>query len=685
MGRKSNEERLREVHAEAMAEWNRIQAAQRDERLQCLQDRRFYSVPGAQWEGALGEQFEAKPRFEINKVHLAVIRIFSEYRNNRITVDFEPRDGQDADELADTCDSLFRADWADSCGDEAGDNCFEEMTGGGFGAFRLRACYEDEDDDENERQRVIFEPIYDADSTVFFDLDAKRYDKADAKRCFVLHSRDRKSYIDEYGDDPGAWPKEVTQAGFDWSTPDLVHFCEYYRIEETIEVQHVFVGLDGDEMTVMQSELDEDEDKLAFLLATGFRHVREKRITAKRVHKYILGATRVLEDEGYIAGTCIPVIPGYGKRWFVDGVERCMGHVRLAKDAQRLVNMTRSKIGEISALSAIEKPIVTPQQIAGHQPMWEQDNVKNYPYLLLNEITDAEGNTLPTAPIGYTRPPQIPPATAALLQVTEQDLQDLLGNQQAGEKMVSNIAEKTVELIQQRLDMQTFIYISNFAKTMRRAGEVWLGMARELYAEKGRRMKAIEADGETVRGVELMRPIVDPKTGEQRMQNDLSRAKYGVSVEVGPSSSSKRAATVRSLTNLLGMTQDPEAQQVLFSMILTNIEGEGLSDVRQWFRQRMVRMGIIKPNEDEQQALQAEAANQQPDPQAQYLAAASEEATAKAADARAATILKVAQAEKARAETAETLAGIDTMERQRAIDAAEALRRAATPPDGGAL
>jgi hypothetical protein len=677
----TKEERFRKVHAEAMAEWNRIQSALRDERMQCLQDRRFYSISGAQWEGPLAEQFDTKPRFEINKTHLAVIRIFNEYRNNRITVDFQPKDGEDADELADTCDALFRADLADSCGEEALDNAFEEAVGGGFGALRLRACYEDEEDDENERQRIAIEPIFDADSCVFFNLDAKRQDKSDATKCFVLHSRDRAAYVAEYGDDPGSWPKEVQQQVFDWSTPDLVYFCEYYVVEETSELMRVFRGLDDEDMTVPQSEIDDDEEKLDTLLATGFREVRQKRVKRKRVHKYILGASRVLEDEGYIAGTCIPVIPVFGKRWFVDGVERCMGHVRLAKDTQRLVNMQRSKLGEISALSSIEKPIVTPEQISGHALMWEEDPVKNFPYMLLNPVTDVEGNPMPAGPIGYTRSPQIPPAMAALLQITEQDLRDLLGDQQAGEKMVSNIAEKTVELIQQRLDMQTYIYISNMAKALRRAGEVWLSMAKELYVEDNRRMRAMELDG-TVKSIELRRPVIDDDTGEQRYENDLSRAKYATTVEVGPSSSSRRSALVRSLTGLLNITTDPQERQVLMSMVMSNLEGEGMGDMRKWFRARLVRMGVIPPTPEEAEQMAAEAQNAAPDPQTQYLQAAAEEAAAKAADARAGTLVKVTQADKNRAETTEILAGIDSEEQRRAIEAAEALSRLASAPPG---
>ena len=134
--RETTEQRLRRIHNEALAEFDKIQEALRDERLQCLQDRRFYSISGAQWEGPLRDQYANKPKFEVNKIMLAVIRIVNEYRNNRITVDFVSKDGTRDDKLADTCDKLYRADEQDSGAEEAYDNAFEEAVGGGFGADR---------------------------------------------------------------------------------------------------------------------------------------------------------------------------------------------------------------------------------------------------------------------------------------------------------------------------------------------------------------------------------------------------------------------------------------------------------------------------------------------------------------------------------------------------------------------
>jgi len=78
MARLSNDQRLANLHSEALTQFDDVQTALRDERLQCLQDRRFYSIAGAQWEGPLFDQYENKPKFEVNKIMLSVMRVINE-------------------------------------------------------------------------------------------------------------------------------------------------------------------------------------------------------------------------------------------------------------------------------------------------------------------------------------------------------------------------------------------------------------------------------------------------------------------------------------------------------------------------------------------------------------------------------------------------------------------------------
>jgi hypothetical protein len=228
-------------------------------------------------------------------------------------------------------------------------------------------------------------------------------------------------------------------------------------------------------------------------------------------------------------------------------------------------------------------------------------------------------------------------------------------------------------MIQTRVDMQTFIYMSNFAKGMKRCGEIWLSMAKDIYTEDSRKMKTISPGGDA--GViELMQPMIDQETGAIKMANDMSSASFDVVANVGPSSSSKRSATVRALTGMMQITTDPETSQVLTAMAMMNMEGEGISDANAYFRKKLLRMGVLKPTDDEAKELMAEMQGTPQDPNAIYLQAAAEEATAKAAKARADTVETVASAELKRAQTLETLGKVDETAQSMAMTNARAVQ-----------
>jgi flagellar biosynthesis regulator FlbT len=451
---------------------------------------------------------------------------------------------------------------------------------------------------------------------------------------------------------------------------------EYYKALMRCRKLIVYEDPTGAEETYTEEEIRDEETALV-IAATGLKFKREKTVKRRKVHKWILSGGGVLEDSGYIAGSNIPIVPVYGKRWFVDNKERFMGAVRLAKDSQRLKNMQLSKLAEISAYSAARKPIMTPEQIAGHENVWGQDNVENYRYLLLNPVTDGQGNEQPMGPSGYSEPPDIPQPLAALLQITEQDVADLMGMQDAAEQMTPNISGVAIELIQTRVDQNNFIYMSNMAKAVKRCGEIWLSMARDVYVERGRKMKTV-AENNDIAGITLNTPTIDPETSATVYANDLEKAKFDVAVTVGPSSESKRAGTVRSLVGMLQFAQnDPEMATVLTSMAMMNMEGEGLKDVRNFFRKRLVKMGAVEPNEEEMQAMEAELQAQEPDANAALLLAEAEKSktqaavnAAKVANTEADTQLKQAQAGK-------VLADIDSLGKSDALKVLKELREPA--------
>lgn len=665
MARKSKEERLADIHNEAMIRWRKSADTLWEERQQCLLDRRFCNIAGAQWEGRLQQQYENRPRLEMNKVRLSVMRIINEKRQNPISVKFRSPDGRDLDKFADTVAAIYRADEYDSNAEEARDIAYEEAVTGGFGAWRLYAHQEEPDEAEEEEeyerpQRICWEPIPDADTSVYFDINSKRMDKSDARYAFCLIPMSPEAFEREFPKAPAisSWPKATYSTGvFDWVKPDLVYVAEYYVVEETKEPVQVWgLGIDGPEERHLASEVD--DVFRTELEAQGMRLKRTIKRERKRVHKYLLSGIGVLEDCGYIPGRHIPIIPVYGMRFYVQGVERCSGHVRMAKDPQRLKNMQVSKLAEVASLSSVSKPVMSPEEIAGFEHMYETDNIKNWAYLLKNRVMDKDGNEV-RLPMEYTQPTQVPPALAALVQFTEADLQDILGNQGESDKMVANTSAAATELIQTRADSLFFLYHDNFRKAVAREGVIYRDMARDLYVEEARRMKTMSADGEMDSTV-INQPAI-AEDGSHTILNDVTKATFDVVTDVGPATASRRQATVRGLTAMLPMVQDPSTAQVIIAMIMTNMEGEGLTDVRAYFRKKLLEVGAVQPTEAEREemakAAQAQA-NQPPDPQTQLVIAATQESIQKAEKIRAETVRTIADAKRLEADTVKTLSEV---------------------------
>lgn len=622
-----------------MLRFDRAYTPQQDVREKCIEATRFARVPGGQWEGAtaagtkLDDQFEKYPKFEINKVATELNRIIAEYRNNRITVKFRPGDREASEELANKLNGLFRADYEETDGGEACDNAFDDAATGGFGCFRLTSMLVNEYDPMDERQRIAIEPIYDPSRSVWFDPDAKKYDKSDAMWAFCMYSLSPEKYEAEYGKTPPASLDVTTMTSweYDWFEPEVVYIAKYYEVrKESVDVISYRQPLTGEIATYDSDQVEDIEDELAI---AGFQEVARRSVKRRRVYVSVVDGQSFLEKPRRIPGEHIPLIPVYGKRWFIDDIERVEGHIAKAMDPQRLYNLQVSMLADTAAQDPGQIPIVGMEQIRGLEKHWEARNKKRPAFLPLREVKDKAGNIIAGAtPAGYTQPAVMNQALAALLQQTSADIQEVTGGSQAMQQMPSNIAQETVNNLMNRSDMASFIYLDNMAKSLKRAGEIWLSMAREVYGSE-REVRVVNEDGTD--DIALMNAqVVDRQTGNVVALNDLSTGRYDVTVDVGPSYTARRDATVAALTSVLNtmLPQDPEAG-IIRGLIMDNMDGEGLDDYKEYNRNKLLTAGVVKPrNAKEQQVVQQAqmAAQSQQDPnaliaQAQIIAAQAEQ------------------------------------------------------------
>lgn len=625
-----------------------------DNQRQSYDDRRFCFVAGAQWDGDIGRQFAGRPKFEFNKIQLSVVRIYNEWAKNRFTVEFRPQNDVADSDTADNLQQLFRADERDSNADEAYSTAFMEGISGGIGAILLEAKYDDEDGDDDEYQRIRIKPIFEADTMVYWDSNARRYDKADARHVTIVTSMSKAQFESKYKKEPVSFD-DVQDYRFDWRDGDNVRVAEHYELtEKKVEVTKLSHSEGGEPVKLYADDEDYDQ-QLDDYMAQGFEVDFVKKVKRKQVEGYVLSGNEIVEKLGVIAGKYLPVAPFYGKRMYVSGREVTQGHVGLSRDAQIAFNLKMSGLIDLASRPQDELPIFTPAQIKGHEQQWANKEVARVPYLTVNATKDASGQVVGVGPQAYTKAPVIPQAMGALIESSGALIGELTGNQSNGEQLVSNVSTEAVEMVQDKVDAQAYIYLDNFAKTIAHVGRIWLSMAQDVYDEESREMSGVTHDDSDSKVI-INKPTI--KDGALAYENDMQGGKYKVTVDIGEAFSTQRDKTIKRLLNLVPMIQDPQQQAALLNTILSNQDGEGMHDLSRYARKNLINMGIVEPDEQEQQemaAAQQAAANQPPSAQDQYFAAESAKALAGAEKAKADTQKTLAEVDETRADTAKTL------------------------------
>lgn len=641
-------QRLMDVHKRAIRRFDEAVIPQAEQRALSLMARRFTSIPGAQWEGEYGEAFENSIKMEVDKVGRGLEKIQRDYRANRIVPDFRPAGTQSDQDTADTLDGLHRADSSHFKSQQARDNAFDEAISGGFGAYRLKNEWADPYDKESDAQRI--NPaltIVDADQRVFFDPNSKLYDKSDARFAFVLTAKTPDAFKEEHGEDQlTEWPDpKLPLSQWEWYAPDMILVAEYYEIEEKDEKLWVLEHrLTRDEERWWASEIstDELEDKQAMGWIAKSR--RQKRA---RVHKYTMSGQEVLEDHGLIAGSCIPIVPVYGKRWYIDNQERFTGYVQKKMDAQRLYNGKISKLAETDALAPREIPIFAREQMPPNlADLWGKQSVERHAYALVEPLRNEDGSIAIAGPIGKVEPPTLNQVTALLLQAANADLSE---DMQEADEIRANVSADAMDIAATRVDAKSELYLDNMRQSVQREGEIYLSMAAEVYVEPGREVETMSEDGDDGKAI-LQEPVND--NGAFRIRNDFTRGRYKVIADVTEATATRRDKTVKSSLNTAAVaTQagDAELAQVAILTAVMNQDGEGMSEFQAYARKKLVTMGVVKPNEEEQEQMAEAAQNQQPDPTAAALTAQAKELETQAEK-------NIASAGLDRAKTVETLA-----------------------------
>src|SRR5690606_22043998 len=193
----------------------------------------------SQWDDDVAADCETQFRGTFDLIKSRRNRILGELWSNPIDISFKGKDGAD-DDAAETLTGMYRTDMLRS--EEAIETALQDQVDCGFGAFRFVTEYESKFDDLSNLQRIHAEPINEANNVVYFDSNAKKKDKSDARWCMILTTFTQKGwkrYCEENGIDyeanknPDSFKSPNTTNTHFWgSKKDEIKVGEFYYKEK---------------------------------------------------------------------------------------------------------------------------------------------------------------------------------------------------------------------------------------------------------------------------------------------------------------------------------------------------------------------------------------------------------------------------------------------------------------------
>ena len=520
---------------------------------QGLEDKKFVTIKGAQWEGdAIAKRkAQGKPTLEINISRAYVQQQINTMRQNRPQAKVVPVDSGADPEVAKVLEGLIKDVEESSNFEDALDTAAANQVHAAVGFYRIVTDYINE---KSFNQEPRFKPVENPQA-VLIDPLSKALDGSDMAKALVCEWVDKDQVIKEHGKD--AVDDFETDADSDWSnyTDKTVCIAEYFYKEQIADTLLLLKDGTIEFKSVLLEQVSEDELE---------QMIETERSTSRTEIKWAkVSGTKVLE-KGVFPGQYIPIFPVYGEVTWVENKRHIFSLVHFAKDPQRLFNYWKSTEAHILQKNQDEMTIVDDRGIAGFD---EWRNPSSAAYLRF-KATDDSGNVIPyPTKIGAAAPP------VGILNASESAkalIPDILNMHapQMGQD-VNQQSGVAIGLLQRQSDTAQFHFQDNINKTIRHSARVLIGLFPILYdTEMVRRI--IGADGES----ELVKLNAQPENQDEQSKaingvlNDMSLGRFDIRMDTGPSFNTQRE---QSFTLMMQLVQsNPSLFNIVADLIIMN-------------------------------------------------------------------------------------------------------------------
>jgi hypothetical protein len=518
-----------DIVATALKQYERARQREQSNIDEAYEDLKFRK--GDQWpeQQKAEREAEGRPCLTINRLPSFIRQVTGDMRQMRPTIRAVPVDGRGDLRTAEVISGMIRYIENRSTARHIYTKAGDSQVAAGIAHWEVTTEYAN---DSTFDQEIRIVGIADGIS-VLWDPDSILPTREDATFCFVPVDITRERFKERW---PEAKAEDFGDAALrsaGWFGDDFVRVAAYWVKKPQTRLLALLPDGTIDDLTGREAA------EIEQLKAGGVR-IEERE--SSKICRYLITCAEVLETSEW-PGRFIPVVPVVGEEVQIGREVYRHGVIRYARDPQRIYNYFRSAQTEVIALQPKAPFIATKDQVKNHLDQWQSANLKNWPVLYYDPDPKAAG----TKPERMAPPISSQGITEGTLQAAE-DMKAVIGIYDASLGARSNETSGKAILARQREgDVGTFVYIDNFSLAIQRTGQIVVDLIPHIY-DTERMIRIVGEDGK-VDLVEINKPVL--VDGVERIAHDVTVGAYDVTIETGPSFTTRREEARDGMTEFI--------------------------------------------------------------------------------------------------------------------------------------
>lgn len=542
-----------------------------------------------QWTAIERSEFSRlfKPAMTYNKLYDVTKKIAGEQRSNKPDLIVRSLTGKATQEQINLRADLVRTISYQSQNDLVYQTAFKSALMLGYGAFQIDLDYESP---RSFNQIIKFCMIPDPTKTTF-DPSAVKPHKGDGNFCArrYVFSKEEFTATYPYITNPVSYTDPRMLLDFQWETRDTIIVCDYFVKEWYPEIIYKLsngVSVTEDEWDKMQllfkkkREIGKDSEVKSIIEKEIPHIVAERQTQDYKIMHYRLIKDRIIDFSEWPSKQ-LPIIFVDGDSYFIEGRQYTKSFIHEARDAQKLLNYSRSELAAELKNRRREQWVGTPDNIIGYEQQWRNPELQMG---ILMAKPDPKTGSMPQKMPAW----EVSQGIFAASQAATQDIKEILGVSESDPLMGKDVSGKARREKKTEGSMSSMVYFDNLNQAIEQAGRVVLDLLPSVYGQEDRYVIVSKPGGKT-------QPfILNQRMPDGSIKNELDRGDYDIEIDTGPSFAVQKEISLEFLQQTL--QANPQCFPLIADLWAKNLDVQFMPQIAERFK-TMVPPDILAKEE----------------------------------------------------------------------------------------